>query len=167
MKPVKAPSQASRGLNIFPTLAEMPIPDRLNLQLVIVVFSSAIGLLWLASVTRTWYALLGVGIIFSYVLLTNYALLHEAAHGNLQSGSRRNYWLGFCTGLLFPIPFSMIRMTHEGHHLHNRTDVEMFDLYYPHDNLLLKYLRWRLPGCGNASSESLNPPVTFSAMPAR
>ena len=49
------------------------------------------------------------GVVFSYLLLTDYALLHEAAHANLQSHPRRNYWLGFLTGLLFPIPFSMIR----------------------------------------------------------
>jgi hypothetical protein len=36
----------------------------------------------------------------------------------------------------------MICLTHQGHHLYNRTDSEMFDLYYPHDNRVIKYVRW-------------------------
>ena len=47
-----------------------------------------------------WYTLLPVGVAFSYLMLTNYALLHEAAHGNLQSHWRRNYLLGVVAGLL-------------------------------------------------------------------
>src|SRR5262249_15237524 len=84
----------------------------------------------------------------SYVLLTNYALLHEAAHGNLHSSPRLNYLLGLTAGLLFPMPLSLIRSTHQGHHLRNRTDFEMFDLYYPTDNRLLKYGQWYSILCG-------------------
>ena len=124
----------------FSTPADMPIPDRLNLFLSLVVALGAMVLIWLASVVQNWIAVVGIGILFSYLLLTNYALLHEAAHGNLQSSQRRNYWLGFITGCLFPIPFSMLRSTHQGHHLFNRTDSEMFDLYYPHDNLAEAFL---------------------------
>jgi len=134
--------------DLHSSAAGMPIPDRLNLVLTIGVFSGALALLWLASEARTWYGVLLAGIAFSYLLLTNYALLHEATHSNLQSDPRRNYWLGLMAGLLFPIPFSMIRITHQGHHFHNRTDTEMFDLYYPHDNLLLKYVRWYGILCG-------------------
>ena len=121
---------------------DMPVPDKLNLFLSLTVFVGAVGLMWLASLAANWLEVFGVGIVFSYLLLTNYALLHEAAHGNLQSGTARNYCLGLLTGLLFPIPFSMIRSTHQGHHLYNRTDSEMFDLYYPHDNKVIKYIRW-------------------------
>jgi fatty acid desaturase len=126
----------------FSSPPDMPVPDRLNFCLSAMVFLTAISLIWLASLVNSWLAVLGIGVGFSYLLLTNYALLHEAAHGNLQSNRRRNYVLGFLTGLLFPIPFSMICLTHQGHHLHNRTDSEMFDLYYPHDNRVIKYVRW-------------------------
>jgi fatty acid desaturase len=128
--------------------SDMPIPNRLNLALVVGVIAAAIGLLWLGSRVEAWYAVLGVGVVFSYVLLTNYALLHEAAHGNLHSNARINDALGVVTGLLFPIPFSMIRTTHQGHHLRNRTDHEMFDLYYPGDNRLVKYAQWYSILCG-------------------
>jgi fatty acid desaturase len=82
------------------------------------------------------------------VLLTNYALLHEAAHGNLHPDPRVNYVLGLATGLLFPVPFSMIRTTHQGHHLRNRTDFEMFDLYYSGDSRFLKFCQWYGILCG-------------------
>jgi fatty acid desaturase len=131
-----------------PPSADYPIPNCLNASLVAVVFSSALALLWLGSHADHWYAILGVGVLFSYVLLTNYALLHEAVHGNLNSSSRLNYCLGVLTGFLFPIPFSMIRTTHQGHHLRNRTDYEMFDLYYPTDSRLIKHGRWYMILCG-------------------
>lgn len=127
---------------------DMPITGRLNLFLVAAVFTAAVGLLALGSWVQKWYAVAAVGVAFSYVLLTNYALLHEAAHGNLHSSGRVNYLLGVLTGLLFPMPFSLIRTTHQGHHLRNRTDYEMFDLYYPTDSRLLKYGQWYSILCG-------------------
>lgn len=122
--------------------AEMPVPNLLNAALVSVVFVAAVALLWLGSHVEQWYYTLLVGIAFSYVLLTNYALLHEASHHNLNSDARLNYLLGLISGLLFPIPLSMIQVTHQGHHLRNRTDHEMFDMYYPTDNRLLRTLQW-------------------------
>src|SRR5438552_11183665 len=143
-----APSSFATPAALAGPPADMPIPNRLNLALVIVIFAAAVALLWLGSAVEKWYSVLAVGIVFSYVLLTNYALLHEAAHGNLHSSSRINFWLGLITGALFPIPFTLIRTTHQGHHLRNRTDFEMFDLYYPTDNRLLKYGQWYSILCG-------------------
>src|SRR5947208_16190789 len=81
-------------------------------------------------------------------MLTDYALLHEATHNNLHSIRRLNDGLGVLTGVLFPVPFTMIHTTHQGHHLRNRTDFEMFDLYYPTDNRFLKYGQWYSILCG-------------------
>jgi fatty acid desaturase len=127
---------------------DMPVPNRLNVALVLAVFAAAVGLLWLGSWVERWYAVAAVGVVFSYVLLTNYALLHEATHNNLHARPRWNYGLGLLTGLLFPVPFSLVHTTHQGHHLRNRTDYEMFDLYYPTDNRLLKYGQWYAILCG-------------------
>src|SRR4051812_32833617 len=77
----------------------MPIPDRLNAALVALVFSGGVGLLWLGSQVTAWYLVLLVGVAFSYLMLTNYALLHEAAHSNLSSSRTLNYLLGVLTGL--------------------------------------------------------------------
>jgi hypothetical protein len=46
--------------------AEMPIPDRLNLLLVVFVLGGAIALLWLGSYVESWWATLLLGIVFSY-----------------------------------------------------------------------------------------------------
>src|ERR1700677_490194 len=73
----------------------MPILDRLNTLLTVGVVSACLALLWLGSRLEAWYAILAVGIAFSYLMLTNYALLHEATHGNLHSHPRLNYLLGF------------------------------------------------------------------------
>lgn len=131
-----------------PPPADMPIPDRLNMALVAGVFCAALGFLWLGSWVEHWYAVLVVGAAFSYLMLTDYALLHEATHGNLHSNPRVNTWLGIATGLFFPIPFSMIRTTHQGHHLRNRTDFEMFDQYYPTDSRFIRYVQWYGVLCG-------------------
>src|SRR5438128_707158 len=100
-------------MSVQTTSAHLPVPNRLNALLVGVVFMLAVALLWLASWLESWPAIIAVGGVFSYVLLTNYALLHEATHNNLHSDPSKNYWLGLVAGLLFPIPFSMIRITHQ------------------------------------------------------
>jgi fatty acid desaturase len=148
------PLSAGQGIPTFgmpdygPPPPDMPIPNHLNLFLVALVFSGGVVLLWLGSQVAAWYGVVLVGIAFSYVMLTNYALLHEASHSNLNSNRRSNYLLGIVTGLLFPIPFRLMRTTHQNHHNHNRTDHEMFDLYYPTDNRLLKWLQWYGLLCG-------------------
>jgi fatty acid desaturase len=120
---------------------DYPIHNRLNLALVVAVQAGAWMLLWIgARVSGAW--LLVVGIVFSFLLLTNYALIHEATHDNLHADPRWNRWLGVLAGFLFPIPFSMIKVTHTVHHCCNRTDHEMFDLYYPGDNMFLKLGQW-------------------------
>lgn len=127
---------------------DMPIPNRLNTILVFLVASLSVALLWLGSHVTQWYAVLAVGVVFSYVMLTDYALLHESAHGNLHSNSLTNRVLGTIAGFLFPCPYSLIRAAHQGHHLRNRTDYEMFDLYYPTDSRLIRYVQWYGILCG-------------------
>lgn len=143
-----APHIAGDGAAGIDRPPEMPVPDRLNTGLVLLVTCLAATLLWLGSQATAWYAVLAVGVVFSYVMLTGYALLHEATHDNLHSTPRGNYWLGVATGLLFPAPFSLIHYTHRNHHKYNRTDREMFDLYYPTDNRVLKYAQWYCILCG-------------------
>ena len=113
----------------------------MNLAVIVTVYAAALSLLWLGSRVNLEITLL-LGITFSFVLLTNYALIHEATHDNLHPNARCNQWLGVVTAFLFPIPFSMIKVTHTVHHCCNRTDHEMFDLYYPGDNMFLKLGQW-------------------------
>ena len=117
------------------------IRNRLNIGLIAIVHAIALLLLWSGSHVDIWLAL-PVGIVYSFVLLTNYALIHEAAHDNLNSDPGWNRWLGVLVGFLFPVPFSMIKVTHTVHHCCNRTDHEMFDLYYPGDRMFIKLGQW-------------------------
>jgi fatty acid desaturase len=126
----------------------MPVPNVLNATLVVLDVAAAVFLLWLGSWAQAWWAVLGVGIAFAYLMLTNYALLHEATHHNLGSDATWNYWLGVAAGVFFLAPFSMIRVTHQGHHQRNRTDAEMFDLYYAGDSFFLKCCQWYGTLCG-------------------
>lgn len=127
---------------------ERPIRTRLNLALVSIVATSAVGLLVVASRLHNPFGLLATALAFSYVMLTAYALTHEAAHGNLHPSERANHVLGVLITALFPAPFSAIRTTHQGHHLRNRTDYEMFDLYYPHESAWMRRLQWYGTLCG-------------------
>ncbi len=119
------------------------IPDRLNLLLVVIVMSSALLLLWLG----TQYAdrleiLIPLGIVYSYLMLTNYALMHEAAHDKLHSNPRLNYLLGMLTSFFFPMSISMFHNTHTKHHVQNRSEDELFDAYGENESLIKKFTQW-------------------------
>jgi len=117
------------------------VPDRLNLLIVAAVVISACALLWLGSrLDFAWT--LALGIVFSFLMLTNYALIHEASHAVLNSDARINQLLGSLSGWFFLSSFTLLRVTHIVHHCCNRTDYEMFDYYYRGDNRLLKYIQW-------------------------
>ena len=110
---------------------DLPIRSGLNFAIVIFVVSAALLLLWLASNLANWGVTLVLGVLFSYLMLTNYALMHEAIHQNLQSDLKRNYLLGVITSIFFPVSFTLVQVTHQGHHYRNRSDAEIFDQYYP------------------------------------
>lgn len=120
------------------TRDDYPIPGRLNVALSAAGIIGATALLWAGSLRPEWWWALGWGIAFSYWMLFVYALIHQAQHDCIHPDPRWNYGLGAALSLFFPAPFTMIRTTHQGHHLRNRTDFELFDQYYPGDNRILK-----------------------------
>jgi len=115
-----------------------PIPGVLNVSIFLLSASLSIGILWLAGQQVTWWGLLICAVGFSFVNNTVFSLLHEATHGNFHSNIKINNTFGRFAAALFPTSFSMQQVYHLGHHRRNRTDAEMFDLYYPGDNLLIK-----------------------------
>lgn len=120
------------------------IPYRLNTFLTLSVFSALVGLLFLGARVESGWALgLCVG---AYALLfqTQFALMHEASHLKLHPDPVWNRWLGVLCGLLFPMSASMLSITHWSHHLKNRSDQEMFDLYYPHHSRVGRTIAWYL-----------------------
>ena len=95
--------------------------DALNMALCALVPGAMLFLLALASHLAWWWSPL-IGIVFSLLMLTNYALMHEAAHGYLHSRPLPNTLLGTFTGMHFPMSGRFFRLTHQVHHRCNRTD---------------------------------------------
>lgn len=104
-------------------------------------FSSLIFLLWLGSHVEG-LGLVIAAVLFSFLILTNYAMMHEAMHHGLHSNRRTNRLIGMALSWLFPVSFTFMATSHQVHHKFNRTDHEMFDYYYETDNKLVKNLQW-------------------------
>lgn len=117
------------------------IPRKLNLVIAGVVLSGALGLLWIGSHT-TPLLMWACAVAFSFLMLTNYALIHEGTHGVLHNNASANHLLSTLLSWFFPISFTVLQVTHIVHHCCNRTDHEMFDYYYPRDNRLVKWVQW-------------------------
>jgi len=115
--------------------------DQQNWFVWLVVQSLLITLLWISSQSSGWLLALSA-FAFAFAGLTNYALIHEACHSSLNNNESINRFMGMVAGWLFPVSFSFLKITHVVHHIHNRTDHEMFDYYYPDDNLFIKYSQW-------------------------
>jgi fatty acid desaturase len=118
------------------------IPNRLNTLLTVLVSASLVGLLFLGARVESGWALGVCVAAFALLFQTQFALLHEASHLKLHSDPTWNRWLGVLCGLLFPISSSMLSITHWSHHLKNRSDQEMFDLYYPHQSRVGRTVGW-------------------------
>ena len=104
-------------------------------------FILMIFLLWFGSYFQG-LSIVIAGLIFSFLMLTNYAMMHEAMHYSLHSNSSKNYYVGVGLSWLFPVSFTFMATSHQVHHKFNRTDHEMFDYYYETDNKVVKYLQW-------------------------
>lgn len=115
-----------------------PIPGNLNILITIGTVAACLGLLYWTEQQSSWWLFVLGAIAFSFINNTAFSLLHEATHGMLHKNRKMNNNLGRVVAALFPTSFTMQQLYHLGHHRRNRTDAEMFDLYYPEDNLLLK-----------------------------
>ncbi|WCL49174.1 fatty acid desaturase [Leptospira sp. GIMC2001] len=124
-------------------MKENPIPNQLNWILSISYFVCNIGLLIFAS-RLSLLETIPVGILFSFLLLGSYALMHEATHMNLHSNPNLNRVFGILNAILFPTSFTMVKITHIKHHCCNRTEHEMFDLYEENKLKYFQILRWYL-----------------------
>jgi fatty acid desaturase len=122
-------------------VTRIKLPGRLNLLIVALTQFLAFTLLWLGSrLDLVWS--IPIGIVFSFVLLTNYALMHESVHHVLHKSSKLNYIFGVLTHSLFPKSYTMFEIAHRMHHRGNRTDHELFDYYYPNDDTIKKNIQW-------------------------
>ncbi len=113
-------------------------PTALNLALSVVVAGVWLGLQWWAARQSSYLAVVGIGVCFSLLGLTLYALMHETFHRSLSDNDRINEIFGVALSALFPGSYTMMRATHLGHHRRNRTDAELFDAYYPGESVWKK-----------------------------
>jgi fatty acid desaturase len=79
------------------------------------------------------------GFIFAVNMVPVYSLIHEAEHGILHSNDRVNNIMGRWLCTLFIAPFTFFKHCHLKHHKKNRTDEEIWDLYYEHREKFRKY----------------------------
>lgn len=116
-----------------------PIPAKIN-GLLIIVCTALYFLLLFAGVHthHIGYKLL-LGLAFAIVMIPVYSLMHESAHNALHPNPGWNLYLGRWLCCLFIVSFSFFRHCHLKHHKKNRTDEEMWDLYYEHQNKWLRY----------------------------
>jgi fatty acid desaturase len=120
---------------------DLSIPGALNVPLALAGYALAAWLLWLASHADSLWLVLAAALAFSYVGNTIFSLLHESVHGIFHRRPRVNDGFGMLSAAFFPTGFTFQRICHLGHHRRNRTDVELFDYYYPHENKFIKFYR--------------------------
>ena len=117
------------------------IPARLNLWIAATQLMLMLGLLWAAGQVTHWSAVLALAVGYGITMNSAYAMLHEAEHGILHPSRRVNDMVGTVLALFFPAPFHLIRQSHLGHHVRNRSDDEAFDLYFENENRFLKCIQ--------------------------
>ena len=120
---------------------EIP-PTALNIAITLLSITIYCIALWAASHSSSLLGTIIAIVVFAHVGNTLFAMLHESVHGTLS----RNYWVnevfGQLSAMCFPTGLRFQRTCHLGHHLRNRTDHEIFDMYYPTDNKILKFVQF-------------------------
>ena len=106
------------------------ITTKLNFTVFIAAVMVALTCLTLASSSTSIWMVVFNAFIFSFVANTLFSLMHEAVHGYLFTNRKMNERVGQILAGFFPTSFTFQRFMHLGHHRRNRTDAEMFDLYY-------------------------------------
>ncbi|MBI4867131.1 MAG: fatty acid desaturase [Candidatus Wallbacteria bacterium] len=114
------------------------IPAALNIAIALGASSVACACLWFASHASHWLAIALAALVFSFFNNTIFSLLHECVHGQFHPDRRVNHAAGVLFAAFFPTAFTIQRVSHFGHHRRNRTDLELYDYYLPHQSRWLK-----------------------------
>src|SRR6187397_414803 len=118
---------------------EYKIPGKINMIILLVCSCAYFTLLWAASHVDHYGWVVLMGVLFAFIMVPVYSLIHEAEHGILHSNKRINDLMGRWLSTLFIAPYTFFRHCHLKHHKKNRTDEEMWDLYYEHQSKKLRY----------------------------
>lgn len=118
------------------------VPTGLNIFIQIIASTVVMGSLYLVSHQSSWILKFIFAIPFILANHTLFSLLHESTHRCYSKNTLINDIGGNFAAFFFPTAMVFQRICHLGHHLRNRTDCEMFDMYYPEDNKLLKFTQY-------------------------
>jgi fatty acid desaturase len=118
--------------------ADLRPRHRLNAVLATSIFVAFWALQAIAARQSSWAAVVAIGAITAAVMTTLYSLLHETWHRLFDPRPSVNDAFGVLLASVFPCSFTFLRACHLGHHGRNRTDSEMFDLYYPGQSIARK-----------------------------
>src|SRR5215468_11644785 len=133
------PSSHSAPEATMPDAALAPsIPSRLNLVIAVAAIAVAVACLWSAAHAPHWTVLALAAFVFSFANNTIFSLQHECVHGTFHPNRRVNELAGVLFAAFFPTAFAIQRISHFGHHRRNRSDLELYDYYLPHQSRWLK-----------------------------
>lgn len=118
------------------------IPLGANIVVLLLQGLTLAGCFWLLRYAYTPGRLILLTFIFAIVMNSVYAAIHEAHHRILFPNRAINDFAGVVLSLFFPAPFHLLRQGHIGHHRHNRSDDEVFDLYFDRDSRMFKIAAW-------------------------
>jgi fatty acid desaturase len=119
-----------------------PIPVAINVCAVAICSVLYFTCLYLASRVTSVWGVAACGCLFAVVMIPVYSLIHEAEHDLLHPRPFWNDLLGRWLCLLFIVSYTFLTHCHLRHHVKNRTDIEMWDLYREGDNRWQR--RWNL-----------------------
>ena len=108
------------------------IPVKTNLLVTLVCSVLYFALLYLASNSNSVWMIIVYAFLFAILMIPVYSLIHEAEHNILHSNSWWNNFFGRWLCCLFIVSFSFFRHCHMRHHKKNRTDIEIWELYFEH-----------------------------------
>lgn len=117
------------------------IPNAANAVVVAVQLSVVAFCIAECRMANRWWCIV-IGAAFVLTLNSVYFAIHEAEHGLLLSNRRCNELAGTVLSVLLPAPYTFIRNVHLAHHVHNRSDDEVFDLYFEEDTGWWKKLQF-------------------------
>jgi len=120
---------------------DVSIPWSLNLLIAAAQVAALGVIMGAAGRVSVWWCALVLAPLWGIVMNAVYSLIHEAEHNLFHPDPRVNDTAGVVLALLFPAPFHLLRQGHLGHHVRNRSDDEAFDLYFPEDSRLWKFVQ--------------------------
>lgn len=105
----------------------------LSFSVLVVSLIVAAGCLWVASHLAWYWAILAI-FLFAHVNNIPFSMMHEAAHGVAADSKLGNRIIGVMSSWAYPTSFLLQKQAHQGHHERNRTDVDLYDYYLPHQS---------------------------------